>query len=289
MQSSTQCPLHDGPFRLSDLPAEVRNRVYSFALRWTPQDYVDHHLRKVEHWRENPEDRDVIASMILKDFRKEHVDWIVIPRHGVLSGTAKALSQVSRSVRSEATDVYFFMYNFMCLLEATPCGIPYSCEAIDHAVYDTCDVESWIKAWGTLTAPHVRRLTLGAHSKLSVTLKFADTTRPVIQELPKDTYCTRENLDYYDGQGQLILSRTEEDSTPVLREVTVKRPDSRLSVSPVGLIAIVRALFHHDWTHVADGFAAKSVQQQEQEVLSLLEAAATQPTTDVHLAEGASR
>jgi hypothetical protein len=112
-------------FRFNDLPPELRNMIYSMLLR-------------DEKWREVC---------------------------GKLSAEAKALSQVSRAVRTQSLSIYFAENNF-------DSGNVVYWSTHDEAQKEVSKTEKWLAFFGNLAAPHIHALpilegnifTIGRHT-----------------------------------------------------------------------------------------------------------------------------
>lgn len=92
--------IQKSPFRFEELPPEIRNLIYSSLLSNSPSKYPSvfatwEERRHVYRGRHN-ETRETLDI----EFK-----WPLI-----LSGTAKALSQVSRAIRHESMGIYFVDY-----------------------------------------------------------------------------------------------------------------------------------------------------------------------------------
>ena len=106
---------HRTIFRFNDLPPELRNTIYSISLR--------------------PDDGRSIA--LVKD----------------LPATAKALSQVSRTVRTESLSVFYSENEFTELFRYW--------DDPNAAQQEVSHIEKWFAVFGKLAAPHLRIIIIG--------------------------------------------------------------------------------------------------------------------------------
>lgn len=122
-------------FRLQDLPPEIRNIVYALAMEEGKE------LRLVRG----------------------------------LTGTAKALSQVSRSIRADATRIFFSENSFVVIV-----GIAIGPEGYKA---DLLRVGKWAETWSPLALPYIRslKLTCGGfrECKRQISVKLRDTVNPI--------------------------------------------------------------------------------------------------------------
>ena len=106
---------YEKPFRFNDLPPELRNTIYSNLLR--------------------------------RDEGSREIGLV-----DVLPATAKALSQVSRSVRTESMSVFYSENSFMEMCEYR--------STAHETQQEVNNAEGWFAVFGKLAAPHIRSLAI---------------------------------------------------------------------------------------------------------------------------------
>jgi hypothetical protein len=123
------------PLRFSDLPPELRGRIYAFAVH--PGMTRDH------DGKERP-----IMPELTTGLTK--------------SPTARALSQVSRSVRKKSMEVFYSKTTFL-VSDAT--DRPSQRSSSRHIDLPKREVMNrWAETWGGLAGPHIRSLSISASS-----------------------------------------------------------------------------------------------------------------------------
>jgi hypothetical protein len=123
------------PLRFSDLPPELRDRIYAFAVH--PGTTRDH------DGKERP-----IMPELTTGLTK--------------SPTARALSQVSRSVRKESMEVFYSKTTFLVSDATDRSSQISSSRHIDLPKREV--MNRWAETWGVLVGPHIRSLSISALS-----------------------------------------------------------------------------------------------------------------------------
>jgi hypothetical protein len=171
------------PFRFNDLPPELRNMIYRMLLRH--------------------EDERFLA---LVDDRQD---------------TAKALSQVSRTIRTESLSVYYSENDFAETFQywRTPLGT-------QHKV---ADVEEWFAIFGKLAAQHIRSLSI-----LHLDIYAHEGQHLVFSLRPPDLLSTFPRLDaFHEEMRALFLARIVRQSN---HPHWARGPkDHKMSSYPIGL------------------------------------------------------
>jgi hypothetical protein len=133
------------PFRFSDLPTELRDRIYAFATHPGTE-------------RNHDGEEFPITPELTTGFSK--------------SPTARSLSQVSRSVRKESMEVYYSKTTFQVLnvkdtwSKRMSSPIPPNRDPMDR----------WVETWGVLAGPHIRFLSISALSYTPVVVSMNSET-----------------------------------------------------------------------------------------------------------------
>lgn len=97
----------------TDLPGELRNKVYTYALCFTERDFID---LEFAHLSEESRD-EIVALTICPQFT-----WLELAHTSTLTPTVKGLNQVSRVVRAESISVYFSANKFRFWVQRRTCS-----------------------------------------------------------------------------------------------------------------------------------------------------------------------
>lgn len=238
-------------FCFTDLPGEVRNQIYTYALYFSDRDFID-----LEFAHLSDESRDEIEALAICS----NHSWLEFAHSSTLTPTAKALIQVSRTVRAESISVYFSINKFRYWATTTKIHPPSS--SFRNLRYDTRRLESWLAVWGDLAVPHIRTISFGAHVRPWVELQLAQTNVTAKQAKWRisNWYLLREHWDELDR----MPNRSDEDLNAFVLNAIEKESQGGLRLTPLRLLALVRGLFISRWFWVSAGFAAKSEKQREQ-------------------------
>lgn len=129
------------PLRFMDLAPELRNNIYSFALKYDTDEPLD--------------------------------------LTGQIPRTTLSLMHLSRAVRTESLGffysenifaLFFSYFSPSCLMD------PYRLALVNAKIRV---MERWVSVWGELAAPHLRSLSILHYEQGSWTKLFIDTTEPV--------------------------------------------------------------------------------------------------------------
>lgn len=140
------------PFRFADLPPELRNRVYTYALH------------------------DELKNNELRELTSHYRHWERTMAPAGISYTARALSQVSRATRNESLGMYYSENTFRVSLGD-----------VHHArdrVNKLASLKRWASTHGQLAAPSLRILSVRERSlfgspQRTLTIYTTNATRPV--------------------------------------------------------------------------------------------------------------
>lgn len=114
-----------------------------------------------------PELRDIIYALAMEG---EGVHRLV----DGLTGTARALSQVSRAVRADATRIFSTKNSFLVRVGLTA--------GSEYFTNDSRRLDDWKAVWGTLILPHIHSLKLACgvpeSCRCRVSIKLKDTAKP---------------------------------------------------------------------------------------------------------------
>ena len=152
-------------FRFEDLPPEIRNTIYSYAL-----------LNKPFRWPS--------LFTVWEEFRNIHLNPssgfsrtldVSFERPSLLTKTAKTLSQVSRAIRHESMGIYFAKNFFEFRVSPRKSSV----QMVEQ-------LEDWANVWGDVVAPKLRFLKInnvrcydGTHDRTQVDIDLLNATQPV--------------------------------------------------------------------------------------------------------------